>query len=523
VTDLTRDSTQVRHSVAVSAITQGGAKVLHLVLNVISTLVIIRYLSPYSYGDYVLVLTTAMLMGLVADFGLTKLATREVARDLGSENEVIGTVLLARLGLAVGCVGLLQLVLFGLGVSATLHEAGFVASVLYFGNALMVSTVALYVRIKQQYEAIILVCMEAFETTFIIVLVTRHASLPGLFVPPTVAALLGGIGAVVLVHRKYRVRFRLALARLPYLLKEALPLGPALLISVCYLKLDALMLAVLRTPREVGLYGSANQPIEYTFLAAAVVVNVVFPLVAASYAVGDHERFSHLYRRGAEFLVAVMVIVPVLLSLIAVPLVDKVYGPAYRDAAAPLQLLAVALVLMTLNGWQAFVLLSGGRQKVTLLYNLGALFVAGVGCTILVSAYGMIGAAVATLCTAVFVLVCSTVAVRRYFNVHLAGGAMARILGAAAALWGTLWLLQHIGAPWPLLVPAALIAYPGWLLAFGAVRPSSLRSWRHPVTQAHQAADLVLEEEAHPAVEEGELLESLMIESYSKTMLGTET
>ena len=83
---------------------------------------------------------------------------------------------------------------------------------------------------------------------------------------------------------------------------------------MCYLKLDALMLAVLRTPREVGLYGSAYQPIEYTFLAAAVVVNVAFPLVAAAYGAGDHERFALLYRRGAEALVAVMVLVPVILS-----------------------------------------------------------------------------------------------------------------------------------------------------------------------------------------------------------------
>lgn len=521
MTDLTRDSPEVRRNVAVSAVTQGGAKVLHLVLNVVSTLVIIRYLSPYSYGDYVLVLTASMLMGLIADFGLSKLATREVSRDLSSEDEVLGTVLLARFCLAVLCIALLQLVLFGLGVSATLHAAGLVASLFYFGNALMVSAVAFYVRIKQQYEAIIQVGMEAFETTFIIVLVARHASLPWLFVPPTTAAILGGFVAVVLVRRRFRVRFRVAFARLPYLLKEALPLGPALLISVCYLKLDALMLAILRTPRELGLYGSAYQPIEYTFLAAAVVVNVVFPLVAASYAAGDYERFSHLYRRGAEILVTVMLIVPILLSLIAVPLVDRVYGSAYRDAAGPLQLLAVALVLMTLNGWQAFVLLGGGQQKVTLFYNLGALVVAAVACTILISAYGMIGAALATLCTAVFVLVCSTVAVRRYFKVHLALMTMARILAAAATLWGALWLLQRLGTPWLMLIPAALVAYPVSLLAFGVVRPSNVRSWRNPVAEVHEAADMVLDQ-GGSTDETSELLEPLLVESYSKTMLGTE-
>ena len=123
MTDLTKDSSEVRRGVAVSAVTQTGAKGLHLVLNVISTLAIIRYLSPSEYGDYVLVLTASMLVGLVADFGLSKLATREISQDLDSESEVLGTILLARLCLALLCIGLLQVVLLAIGVSAQLHLA----------------------------------------------------------------------------------------------------------------------------------------------------------------------------------------------------------------------------------------------------------------------------------------------------------------------------------------------------------------------------------------------------------------
>jgi O-antigen/teichoic acid export membrane protein len=521
VIDLTRDSAEVRRSVVVSATTQGAARFLNLALNVASTLIIIRYLSPSSYGNYVLVLTVSMLMGLMADFGLSKLATREVSRDLNSEDEVLGTILLARLCLAVVCIGLLQLVLFGLGVSATLHEAGLIASLLYLGNALMVSTVAFYVRIKQQYEAAIQVFMEVFETGYLIVLVVRRASLAWLFIPPTVATLLGGVVAVLLVRRRFGVRFRLAVSRIPSLLREALPLGPALMISVCYLKLDALMLVVLRTPREVGLYGSAYQPIEYVFLASAVVINVVFPLVAAAYAVGDRERFSQLYRRGAETLVAAMVTVPVMLSLIAVPLVDRVYGSAYRGAARPLQLLAVALVLMTLSAWQAFVLLGGGQQRITLIYDLGALVVAAVGCLILIRAYGMDGAALATLCTAVFVLICSTVAVRRHFKVRLAIAPITRILAAAAALWVTLWIVRRAGAPWPVLIPTTLAAYPAWLLAFRVMRPSTLWSWRHTVAGTHGGAGAVPDLNEQPG-RDANRLRPLALEADPTTVLGTE-
>lgn len=472
--DLAHDSAEVRRSVAVSASTQGCARIINIALNVATTLIIIRYLSPSSYGNYVLVLTISLLVGLLADFGLAKLATREVSRKLESEDEVLGTVLLARICLSVLCIGLLQLVLFGLRVSPVLHEAGFVASLGYLGNALMVSLVACYVRIKQHYEAIIQAGMEVLETACLVLLVVRRAPFAYLFIPPTLATFVGGIAAVLLVRRRFGVRLRLAVARIPYLLREALPLGPALMISVCYLKIDALMLVVLRTRRDVGLYGSAYQPIEYLFLASAVVINVVFPLVAAAYAVGDRERFMQLYRRCAETLVAALVIVPVLLSLIAVPLVNRVYGPAYDEAARPLQLLAVALVLMALSGWQAFVLLAGGWQRATLLYDLGALGVAIGACLIFIRPYGINGAALATLCTALFVFISSTVAIRRHFEVHLALLPITRILGAAASLWATLFVVERLGAPWLVLIPVALGAYPALLLAFGVLRPSML-------------------------------------------------
>jgi len=55
---------ELNRGVAVSAGAQMSAKGLHFVLNIISTLAIIHYLDPGAYGQYVLVLTSTMLIGL---------------------------------------------------------------------------------------------------------------------------------------------------------------------------------------------------------------------------------------------------------------------------------------------------------------------------------------------------------------------------------------------------------------------------------------------------------------------------
>jgi len=502
-TTASHGSADVGRGLALSAGAQAGAKVAHLALNVVSTLAIIHYLAPGVYGEYVLVLTTVMLVGLLADFGLNKLATREVAREADSEGEVLGTVLLARVLLALICVGLVQLVLLALGASAQGHAAAAIASLMYLGEAVLVVVVVFHVRLLQQYEALIRVGMEAFETGLVLILIARGASLATLFIAPALATGLGAVAALIVVRWRFGVRFSVAPHRVRYLLREALPIGPGLFIAVCYLKLDSLVLAAKRPSSDVGIYGSAVQPIEYAFLAAAVVVNVAFPLLSQAWSDDDHDRFVSIYRGGTEVLLGLMVLAPVLAVVVGPHAVTAIYGPAYAEAAQPLRLLAVALVLMTLNGWQALVLLSGGRQKITLGYNVAALGVAALVAFPLVAWLGMMGAASASLATAVFVLVCSTVAVSRLLDARLDLSRLARLAGAVAGMVATMAALTAVGAPWGVVAGLGLLTYPGWIMAFGVLRPSQLKrlSRTHTATPADPDIDLTVVDAPVPQVQ----------------------
>ena len=463
--------------VAASSVGQAGARVIHLVLNVVSTLAIIRALPPGDYGAYVLVLTTTMLVGLLADYGLSKLAVREIAQhpdDPRAEAEVLGTVVLTRLGLAVVAVGATQAVLAVLGAPGEVHLAALVLSAVYFGEALFDPLmVVFHVRLRQEWEAGIRVVMEAVETALVLWLLATGAGLVALFAAPVVGMAVGVALAVTVTRRRFHTRLRPSPRLVPHLLREGLPLGPALVLGVITLKLDGLMLAGLRTSREVGLYGSAFQPIEYTFLAAGVVIGVAFPLLAAAHP-ADPARFGTIYRRVTEVLVGTMVLAPVALAFVGEPLLVAVYGADYAEAAVPLRLLAVTLVLMVVNAWQAFVLLSVGRQGVTLAYNAAAVALAVALNLALIPAHGMAGAAVATILDAVAVLGLSTWACVRFAGVRLDAGPLVRIgvaaAGTAAVLAGLAWL----GAPWGALLVAALVAYPVATVATGALRPRAV-------------------------------------------------
>lgn len=456
---------------AVSTTSQLVAKLAHFGLNVVSTLAIIRYLHPSGYGIFVLVLTVATVVGLLADYGLAKLAVREVVAPGAQEGEVLGTIVGLRLVLAVVAVVLTQVVLLVLGQPPQVLLAGLLASLFYLGDAVLsVVVVAFQVRLVQQYEAAIRTGAEALETAMVLGLVAAGAALPWLFLPPLVGVLVGSAVAYALARRRFglALRFRSGLVR--GLVREALPLGPALVIGVLYLKLDSLVVAVMRPERDLGLYGSAYQPVEYLFLASAVVINVIYPLLARAHGAGDVDGSTALYRRGTEVLIAATLIVPVVAIFVATPLITTVYGADYADAALPFQVLAACLVLMTVNAWQSLVLLSGGFQALTLRYNAAALVFSLALCVPLVHVLGMRGAAFAALGTGIFVLVASTALVHRRMGFGLVSGPLAGIATAAGVTVLVLLGLQRIGAPWFLLPVAAAVVYLAVLVKAGFAR-----------------------------------------------------
>ncbi len=460
-------------ALAFSSMAQAGAKVLHLGLNVVASLALIRYLGPAGYGDYVFVFSFTALVGLLSDFGLSNVAVREMSRQPGAERAILGTAVGGRLGLAAFSWALAQALLFVMGVRADLKLAIAVTSLLFVTDALLSVVVLFQVRLAMQYEALVSLVIQALDTLLILWLISRSAGLLAIVAIPVCTTLIGIPLAWAIGRARFGMSLRFEIGRLPGLLTEALPVGLALLVAVTYLKLDSVLLALLRSPREVGLYGAAYKPVEYLLLASAVLINPMFPLLSRWRL--DRERFQALYRRGSEALLAFVLPIPVVLTFVATPLLLTVYTPPFAPAAVPMRILSVALVFMVVNSWQGFVLLSRGRQRVTLAYDAAGLVLNVILNLALIRLWGYLGAAVAALLTSIFIAGCAVSAVARVLGATADYARLPRVVLSNVALAATFWLLALAGAPWWVALPIAGLGYPAWLLLFQVTNLAELR------------------------------------------------
>lgn len=452
-------------SMRTSLVSQLGARGLHLALNVGTSLAIVRYLGPSAYGDYVVVIAVTGIATLIADAGLHKLAVRESARRPDAVEQIAGTVVAMRVVLSVGAVVLAQLALIPLGASFTVRQATLVASGIGFAEALLGAVVVFHVSLRQHYEAMVRTAMEIVELAVLVVVIRRGGSVVGLAAAPVIGGAVGVMLAHGLGRRRFGFRLRFDRTLVRPLLREALPLAPALFVGVAVLKVDGLFVAALRPRADTGTYGAALQPIEYAFLAITVVAFPFLPVLSRWFR-EDRSRFAIGYQRGTELMLALVAIVPAVVLAVGGPLVAAAYAPEWSASVAPLRILSVALLPMALVAWHGAVLLSGDQQGAVLRCMIGALIVSAVGCLALVPRFGPSGAASAALAAQLVAVVWARRRTRALLDVPLDLVGVARVL-LLAALAGAAIAAADVALPWALAMLVGVGAYVVGLLRMG--------------------------------------------------------
>lgn len=462
-------------AVAVSAMAQLIGKAIHLVLNIVASIALIRYLQPDGYGEYVFVFSFAALFGLLSDFGLAKVAVRDMVREPSSAGVVLGTAMAGRLILAAISFVAAQLALVALGVSADLRIAIAIVSLLFVTEAMLSVTAVFQMRLAMQYEALVSVVIQAVDTVLILSLIAAGAGLLVIVAAPVASGVVGVVVAYTLVRRRFATRLSVEISRLPRLLIEAAPVGLTLVLAVIYLRIDSVLLGLLATPQDVGLYGAAFKPIEYLLLASAVVINTLFPLLARWHR-RDAERFATLYWRGTDVLLALALPIPIILFAFAEPIVATFYAPSFLPAALPLRLLGIGVVLMILSAWQGFTLLSAGRQRITVAYDLVGLALNLTLNFALIPRFGFVGAAIAALVTAAFVNISASLLTWRLLGVGRGGPRLMPLLATNGVFAGLILGASVAGVPWWVGLLMASAAYPVLLVVCGVTNLDELRA-----------------------------------------------
>ncbi len=364
--------------------------------------VLAAFFAKEDLGRYYTAISFTTIIGMLLDFGLANVITREIAKDREGAQAVLSSTLSLKLFLTIISLLLAFAIAKLLGYEPDVMLLIAISSVSMVADALA-STVFSAIRgfhnLKFESISSVIFQLVVFALGFI-------AMKKGLGVVPVISAL--AIGS--LVNATYagivaKRRFNLSLAlkfdspRLRQLFALALPFAIFVFAQRSYTYLDSILLSRLADYGQVGVYQLAFKlVVAMQFLPSAFTASL-YPAMSA-YWVTNRQQLAVSFERAINYLTIISL--PVAAGIFA--LADKILpliGAGYDEALWPMRLSVAALFFIFINFPIGALLNACDRQKAnTRNMIIVAILSAGLN-FLLIPRYGALGASITVLATSV--------------------------------------------------------------------------------------------------------------------------
>lgn len=363
-----------------------------------------RYLGPDRFGLLSYATAFAALFASLAALGHEGIVVREVVREPANRGEILGSAFVLRLaggGLAAALT-VAAVMLLRPGDSLVVWLVVVVAAGTVF-QSFDVIDYWFQSRVESKYSvwarnsAFLLI---ALLKVALILLMAPLLAFAAAGLAEAVLAALGLLG-VYLYSGQRPGSWRWSRPRAMRLLRDSWPLCLGALSIAVYMRIDQVMLGDMAGDKAVGIYSAAVRLTEAWYCIPVVVVSSVFPAILQSRA-ADEAFYYRRLQRLFSLMAGISLSIAVPVSFLSGWLVTLLFGAGFADAGP---VLAIYI-------WASFFVFLGVAQGAwDLAENLTGLMLfrlaSGAGLNIvlnvfLIPAYGVMGAAAATVISQAF-------------------------------------------------------------------------------------------------------------------------
>lgn len=253
----------------------------------------------------------------------------------------------------------------------------------------------------------------------------------------------------VLVRRLVPFRLIFSASKWKPIIRTTLPIAISIVFTLLYFKVDTLLLSVLKSPEDVGIYNVAYKVLETAIFFPAAFMGLMLPILSRA-SVQNRQKLSDLLARLTELITALAAPIVVGGILLASSIVYLIGGNDFAASQAPLQVLFIATGIIfygTLFGNSVIAL--GLQRKAMWAYFAGFVFNFGAN-LIVIPTYSYMGAAWTTVLTEILVTLFLIWIVRKEVRFHLSGVTIIKTAASAAVMGGVLF---YFAAPLTTALP----------------------------------------------------------------------
>jgi O-antigen/teichoic acid export membrane protein len=464
--------------VAHNTIIQVAGKIVSTFLGLLALALITRYLGPSGFGEYTTVLTYLSFFAVIADLGLT-LVTVQMVSDRGNDesktlNNLFGLRLVSVLLLLVWA----PIIVIFLPYSAAIKTGVTLSLAAFFFPALNQVVVGLFQKkLSMDRDAIAEVISRLVLVGGVLFAKDSGAGLNGILLATVAAA-----GINFFCHYSLACKFIIIKPEFDWtvwkkIITRSWPLAVTIILNLIYLRADTLILSLLRSTSEVGLYGATYKIVDVMTTFPFMFAGLILPILTAAWLDRKPEYFNHVLQKSLDFMIMLAVPLAVGAQFLGRPVMLYVAGRDFAPAGQILQVLIFAVAAIFLGTMFSHAVIALDRQKKMIGPYVFTSLSALAAYLILIPRFSYFGAASVTIYSETAIAIFSALCVFKYSRFRPNLKMLARAL-AGSLIMG---LFLHFFGGWQdtrerlaIIFIAASLIYFAALYLLGGIRRSDL-------------------------------------------------
>ena len=372
-----------------------------------------RVLGAEGYGKFSFALAFASLLMIFSDLGLSHIITREFARE--EKKEDLYSLVSLKIVLACATFFLLSVVSLFTVEARDVQVIILSLSVFLLANSLLgIFYSFFHARQKMEYEAWLEALQAAMIFGFGLFVLLRFPSPEHLSYAYVYSALVAlGVTLAFFHWKVFPLKLKWDFLVWKKYLAMSWPLALVGLFGMLYSYTDSVMLGYWGMLEETGWYNAAYKIVTASLVPMGLIGASFYPALS-KFSMESKEAFQKMWNHELETMIALALPLVIGGIVLAEKIVESFYSFDFAPAALALQILSLTVGVIFLYRPMNDALIVFNQQKKTFWVTaLGAL-VNVVLNVILIPAYSLYGAAVATVVTHALVLCSMTLLVRNF-------------------------------------------------------------------------------------------------------------
>ncbi len=464
-------------AIAGSTAIQVAGKFIGTLLGILTVAVMTRHLGRAGYGQFTTATSFLQFFGILVDFGLSLTLIKMIADPKADEPRIASNVFTLRLASAsvfFGASALLAL----LFPYPPVIKAGIAIASLSF---LFISLSQVMVGVYQKHLAV--------GTAALAEVAGRTALLAGVWFAFGLGyGLLAALGILVasnavqlgLLIAGSRKFLRLRLSFDPGLWKEIIrqswPIGLSIAFNLVYLKGDVIVLSLVRTQSEVGLYGASYKILDVITVVPTIFMGLVMPVLAASWSGGQRAEFVRRLGRAFDFVSLLALPLMVGTFAVAADLMAFIAGPEFAAAGRFLRILMLAGGMVFWSALFGHTVVAMGLQRRMIWGYAADAVLSLVLYLVFIPRYGAVAASWVTFFSETFMAAATAGVVLTAVRALPPAKTFLRAAAASLAMLAVIWLLGPVHVL--VRVAAGIASYGAFLYLFGGISKETLSALR---------------------------------------------